>query len=218
MNNLNFKSEFIKKNAQSRIYQMNRPIIAITGGIASGKSTFCKILKDKYHFEIVDADQLVKKIYQLQHVKNKIAQLAPSSIKDGEIDFSLLRTLFFNNKQLQQDIENIIYQELPSQFMHAVNNSSQTFVIYDVPLLFEKNLHGKMDLNLLVYASPLTQKARIKQRDKSSDEVIEAIIQKQIPIVEKRKMADLIIENNSSSLQQLELMAESFYQKYFSLL
>jgi dephospho-CoA kinase len=216
MNKVNFRKEFIKKTHDKRIYHLDRPAIAITGGIATGKSTFCKILKEKYQFEIIDADQLVKQIYQLTHIKEKIKQVAPTCFHKDQIDFKILRQLFFDDKALQPTIENIIYQELPSQFLQQVNHSTQPFVMYDVPLLFEKDLQNQFDLTVLVYADQETQKARIKKRDHSSDEVINAILQKQLPIDHKRNLADVIIENNASNLKQLEADAESFYLKYFN--
>jgi dephospho-CoA kinase len=193
---MEIKKELIRLNKEQRLYNIEKPIIGLTGGIATGKSSISNYLKSKYHLEIIDADLLVKEIYQTSEAIDFVENHASEAVKNNLIDFTLLRKLVFTNNELKKNIENFIYSKLPITFKDKLKTINQSFVIYDVPLLFEKKLNFLTDINILIYASRGTQIKRIQQRDGTSQEVIEKILESQLPIEEKRKKAQFIIEND----------------------
>ena len=148
--------DFISKTPKNRLYGCHLPLIGLTGGIATGKSTVAKILKEK-GIPLIDADQLVKKIYKNPKTIKFISSICPEVVLDNEyIDFPKLREIFFEHHHLKEKIENYIYSELPNAFLEEYSKldlSHFHFIIYDIPLLFEKNLHSFFDLNILLLQS-----------------------------------------------------------------
>jgi dephospho-CoA kinase len=192
------KDKFIKLSPAERLYQLDRPVVALTGGIATGKSTVTKLFRER-GLEVIDADQLVKNIYQQEETKNFIRTHYPDVIVHNEIEFPKLRQLFFESAEVKKNVEEFIYRKLPQAFMEASSKlNSQNFYIYDVPLLFEKNLNTKVDLSLVVYASEDVQLARLIDRDGTKVEIGKKILDQQMNIEEKKIKADYLIDNSKS--------------------
>lgn len=203
------KEKYIKLNQASRLYNYERPIVAITGGIATGKSSVTKLLEAK-GFKIIDADQLVKSIYATQEAKDFIKSNYPEAWVNNEIDFKGLRTLVFQNPKIKENVESFIYQRLPRAFQEATTKvTGQDFYIYDVPLLFERKLDSKVDLTIVVYSPKEVQLERIIARDGSSAEIANKILDQQMDIEEKKKKADVVIDN-SKGLTELAAEVDKF--------
>jgi dephospho-CoA kinase len=178
-----------------RIYNTEIPVIAITGGIATGKSFVTNIIREKHH--VICADELVKKIYQEPCTHDFIRKTLPDCYQDGVILFTKLREKFFNDKKVKEQIESIIYQMLPLFFKAELPNSAK-FIFYDIPLLFEKKLESAVDKNILVYAPLELQISRLVQRDNISEQLALKIINNQMPIDDKKSKADYIIYNDKN--------------------
>jgi dephospho-CoA kinase len=201
----NLKEKFVKLEPGFRLYNYDKPIIALTGGIATGKSTVTKLLESK-GLKIIDADQLVKGIYQRQDTKELIRTVFSDAWVNEEISFPKLREMVFQNPKIKELIEGFIYARLPDAFREATSKiSGQDFYIYDVPLLFERNLDTKVDVKVVVYAPRNIQLARLIDRDGSKEELGNKILDAQMDIEEKKEKADFVI-NNSGTM--VELAAE----------
>ena len=199
---MKLKKEFISLSPDARLYHLQRPIIAITGGIATGKSTVSKILKSK-GLHILDADQLVKKIYDTQEAKDFVRLIFPEAW-DGQINFKKLRELFFKDPSIKDRVESFIYARLPEVFREASREvPDQDFYLYDIPLLFEKNLNIKVDLSIVVYAPGEIQFKRLVARDQCTEDIAKEIINQQMNIEDKKMKADLVIDHSGTS-EQLE--------------
>lgn len=205
------RPELISLAVPKRLYEMPVPVIGLTGGIATGKSTVSKILL-REGFAIIDADLLVKSVYQQDEVIQEIKTTHPKCIIDQKIDFKILREAFFNDSELQAKIEEIIYKRMPSAFKEAYkkqDSKKQDFIIYDVPLLFEKKLAPLVDLKVCVWSSPEEQVKRLMNRDGISEELSLKILTRQWDINKKRDQSDLVIMNDSN-LEQLEHNVQGF--------
>lgn len=212
MSVLELKSNYCKLDTNNRLYSLSMPIIGLTGGIATGKTTAAKILKQK-NVPVIDADALVKDIYALEATKSLISSEAPSAMRDNEIDFKELRQLFFKDERLKERLEGHIYGLLPEAFAFRLKQYPRAkFIVYDVPLLFEKGLHSKVDLSLLVYAPRETQISRLLKRDNIQLPLAESILSHQTPIDEKKKQADYVIEN-TRDIKHLEQEVNKFLRK-----
>ena len=171
MKNWQLNTHSIRLNSSGRLYQINIPIVAITGGIATGKSTFTNYLASK-GFSVLNADHLVKKIYKEPSVIKSIDKLVPGAMKNDllEMDFPLLRKRFFSDETLKQKVEEIIYNKLPDAFLDELKSlrslkKDLRVILYDIPLLFEKNLHPYFDLTVCVSVTPESQVERLIKRD-----------------------------------------------------
>jgi dephospho-CoA kinase len=195
---MKLKAKHIRLNSAERLYQYDKPIVALTGGIATGKSTVTKLLQQK-GLTIIDADQLVKAIYATKESKDFIKQNYPAAWSHDEIDFKKLRELVFSDSNVKTNVEGYIYPRLPEAFKEATTKiKNQDFYIYDVPLLFERALETKVDLTILVYAPRKVQLARLIDRDGSKEEIGNKILDQQIDIEEKKERSDLVVDNSGS--------------------
>jgi dephospho-CoA kinase len=211
---MKLKKEFVKLTPSQRLYSLGTPVVGLTGGIATGKSTVSKILMSR-GLTVIDADQLVKSIYQKPEAIEFVRKNYPQVLIENKIDFRELRKKVFSSPEVKMEIENFIYLRLPGAFSEAISrvHGSQV-IIYDVPLLFEKQLQSKFDLNVLVYAPQKIQLARLITRDGQTEEMAQAIIDQQIDIELKKTMADYIIDNSLSE-SELRLSVNGFMDKYF---
>lgn len=195
---MKLKNEYVRLEPSRRLYKLDTPVIGLTGGIASGKSTVSRMLKEK-GFSIVDADQLVKDIYTLPETMEFIENNFPEVIIDGEINFPKLRQKVFSNGPSKEKIENFIYPRLFNAFESAYKKlHNPQVLIYDVPLLFERNLEIYFDLIVLVYASRKIQTSRLMKRDGQSEEMAKNILNQQMDIEEKKLKSEFIIDNSKT--------------------
>jgi len=196
-----------KARKMNRLYDLKIPVIGITGGIASGKSTVSKILMNQGE-HVICADSIVKEIYQQDSTKNLIQRIAGKAIDDkNEINFKILRDLFFQNKQIKLELENHIHPQIERYFKDKMKSDLQR-IFYDVPLLFEKKMESKFDYIILVKVNEETQLERLTKRDNIGPELAKKIIKNQLHFTEKEKRSDFIIDNNQdqSELEQKTLL------------
>jgi len=206
------KPELIKLHANSRLHNCQIPIIGLTGGIASGKTTVAKLLADK-KFKIINADKLIKTIYAEAPTIAYVRKNWPSSISNEQIDFKILRKLFFNDSTIQKSLEDFLYKKMPEKFLAQIA-PTDPFVFYDVPLLFEKQLNQSVDFSVCVYCSKENQITRLIERDQIGTELAKSIIDKQLDLSEKALKSDFVIDNNSDR-DALTKNLESFIKNIF---
>lgn len=209
---LKLKPDMIKISSKERLYNLDIPIIGLTGGIATGKSSVSKLLI-KDNICLIDADQLIKEIYSSSETIDFIRSIYPESVLNNNIDFKKLREGFFNNPSLKSQIESFLYQRLPQAFLTKVTKDSK-FIVYDIPLLFEKNLQNKFDQVVLVYAPKELQIQRLMKRDNISKDLSSKIIEQQLDIESKKELSDFIIDN-SYDLTHLETQYQTLKKSLF---
>lgn len=211
---MKLKSQFHKTDKATRLHRTDVPVIGLTGGIASGKSTVSRLLREK-GFAVIDADKLVKDIYATQEALDFIRTNHPEAIQNDQIIFPVLREKVFKNASVKTQIEDFIYQRLPQAFMDALKKLSHPeFVIYDVPLLFEKKMASLFDVNVLVYAPRKVQKARLITRDGHEEALADKILDQQMDIEEKKIKAQFVIDNSRTETELAEGIKE-FLRQYF---
>ena len=177
-------------------------IIGITGGIASGKSTVTEFLRQQ-GYQVIDADQVV---HELQEPGGRLYQALLSTFgtailqEDGRLDRPKLGAMIFGNpdvlarsSQLQNEI---IREELASRRDLLAETEAVFFM--DLPLLFELEYDNWFDQIWLVDVTEETQLSRLMARNTLSQEEAEKRIAAQLSLQEKRKRADVLIDNNAS--------------------
>ena len=102
----------------------------------------------------------------------------------------------------RNQIEQIIYQRLPEEFLNEFKSlGNPSFIIYDIPLLFEKKLSHLFDLKILVYSPVKLQIERVQKRDNIDTDLAKKIISQQLPIDQKKALSDIVIENDGTKIE-----------------
>ena len=198
------KAELIKLTKSQRLYQVSHPVIGLTGGIATGKTTVAKLFEES-GIPVISADFLVKEVYKMPEALEFILMHWPETVKNNSIQFELLRKIAFSNDKNRELIESFIYSKMKLAFDKTYSLlKSPTLLVYDVPLLFEKNLNPKVDLSICVYTSREVQTERLLKRDSIDIALAEKILNSQWDIEDKKKAADFVIDN-SGDLEKLKI-------------
>lgn len=183
----------------------NKKIIAITGGIATGKSTVSKILKEK-SYEVIDADKIAKALMKKNEVsyKKTLEFFGKSILKsDGEIDRKVLGRKVFGNPQLLSKLNDLTHGDIFEEMNSRIKNSREKIIFLDIPLFFEAEesimkKFIKIDEIWIVYSDRNTQIERIIDRDNFTKDEATKRVDSQISIELKKEWADRIIYNLDS--------------------
>ncbi len=198
---MKLKDQYIKLTTASRLYNCNIPMIGLTGGIATGKSAVSQIL-ETFNIPVICADKIIKKIYEKKDSFIFLQTHFPAIINNEKIDFKKLREDVFSNPAHLEMVENFLHPQI-EEFFKAQLKPPYNFVVYDVPLLFEKNLASLFDITITVYASKETQINRLVERDKISLELANKIINVQMDIEKKKLLSTFIIFNDKNDKVEL---------------
>lgn len=174
-------------------------IIGITGGIASGKSTVSSYLRELGQI-VIDADEVV---HDLQKKGGALYQVLVGWLgieilqADGELDRKKLAALLFgSNERLAKsaDLQNpIIRKELEKRRDRALQDNELVFL--DIPLLYEQGYEDWCNQVWLIYVDRETQIQRLMARNQLTKEEAQLRISRQMPLEEKRNLADLVLKN-----------------------
>ncbi|WP_295420456.1 dephospho-CoA kinase [Sulfurovum sp.] len=177
--------------------------IALTGGIATGKSTVTKIFS-LCGFHFIDADEVAHTVLDEQH--RAIAEMFGEELimHNKKVDRKALGSIIFGDPQKRLALESLlhplIYEEIRQQALEQ-NKKKIPFII-DIPLFFEGGRYG-IEKSIVVYAPKEEQLKRLMQRDRYNEEDALKRIESQMDIEEKRRRATYVIDN-SGDLQQLQ--------------
>lgn len=191
-------------------------IIGLTGSIATGKSQVSNYLKDK-GIKVVDADLIARDVANYKSVKNKIKKVFGDDLYiNEELDRKKLAEIIFANEIHRQKLNDIMHPEIYKEINKKIRGK-EDLVFVDIPLLFEnEDVNKKYGLDFdeiwLIYVDRETQIKRLMDRDDISREYAEEKINSQIPVEEKRKKADVIIDN-SGTLEETFAQVEEKLKK-----
>uniref|UniRef100_A0A7U3YDN6 Dephospho-CoA kinase n=1 Tax=Geobacillus sp. (strain Y4.1MC1) TaxID=581103 RepID=A0A7U3YDN6_GEOS0 len=177
--------------------------IGLTGGIASGKSTVTKMIRE-LGIPVIDADQIARDVVKMgEEAYNQIIQAFGQKIlqEDGEIDRAKLGAIVFHNEQERKKLNAIVHPAVRRRMLaekEAYVQKGAKTVVLDIPLLFESELTHLVDKTIVVYVDDDVQLERLMKRNGFSKEEALARIQAQMPLREKVKKADAVIDNNGT--------------------
>lgn len=187
--------------------------IGLTGGIGSGKSTVSSILRSN-NFKIIDADLISRHIYDiypklLETIKNEFGEQFID--ESGKLLRKKLGDYIFKYPKRRKTLESIVIPLIKEEILkqlHEYDRIGEKICIVDAPTLIENNLHEAMDINVLVWTDRATQLARLIKRDNINEEQAVNRINSQMPLDEKKKLVDFIIDNSSSIEDTKEQVAK----------
>ena len=186
-------------------------VLGITGGIATGKTAVSNILQEM-GFDIIDMDIISRKVIELPEViKMLTKEFGTDILTNGSIDRKKLRNAVFDSSEKVKKLNSIMHPaiiKISKEKIEHFKSMKKKLIVVVIPLLFEVNLEYLVDKILLVAASREKQTERIIKRDNTNKTDAENIINSQMPLDEKRKKSDFIIENNGSLSELREKVLE----------
>ena len=183
---------------------MSTMIVGLTGGIGSGKSAAAELFAEQ-GIELVDTDLLAREVVEAgSPALNAIAEHFGDDLLDSSdnLDRSRLRALVFGDLEQKVWLEALLHPLIRALMTSRLDACKGPYCLLVSPLLLETNQAEAVDRVLVIDVSKDTQIARTLQRDGSSLETIEAIIEAQIARPDRLAHADDII-NNESDLASL---------------
>ncbi len=178
-------------------------IIGLTGGIGSGKSTASAYLAQK-GCVIIDADKISRRLTEKGSPYLKILKETFGKdffLDDGELDRKKLGRFIFTRPEEKEKLEKIVTSAVIKITLDRVEKLKEEdfkgIVILDAPLLFECDMQKYTDESWLVAAKPEAVIERVKTRDGLNEADIKNRMANQMPIGEKKNLADRIIDNSA---------------------
>ena len=198
---------------------MKHPIkIAITGKIASGKSTVSEIIKN-LGFLVFESDKEVNKLFRDQSIINKIKELFLSKIKnlikeDGSVNKMLLGDYVFLKKDELKNLEDLIHPLLNEEKKKFIElNKKEKVLFFDIPLLFEKKLFSDYNFIIYLYVKKKIQEERVLKRKRMNKDKFEKILEAQNYSLEDYNKFISIMIDTSKDLDHIKKNLISFINK-----
>ena len=153
---------------------------------------------------IIDADELSREVVGPgQDAWKEIVETFGAEIlqEDKTLDRRKLRKIVFDNPAVRKQLEAMIHPRVRARAEERIREltaAGRSIIVYEVPLLFEGQLHQWLRPVILVACDVSTQKKRLQERDHLTDTEAQRHIDAQMSLAEKRQLADFVIENNGS--------------------
>lgn len=193
-------------------------VLALTGGIATGKSTAVRLFQE-FVPDIVafDCDSSVKHLLKKTEVLSELKALFGEHITDpqtGTLIREKLRAEVFGNPEKRKQLEGILHPRVREECLalkeKAAKEGARCFLA-DVPLLFENGFDFGQNQSIAVSTTRETQITRLRERDGWDEELIASVLDAQLPLEEKAKLADIVFWNEGHP-EALEAQVQRFCQ------
>ena len=192
----------------------------MTGGIGSGKSEALKIFKS-LSIKVIDLDNISKEITETSHQAIQEIKLVFGDAifdKDNQLDRKKLKEIIFSDKNKKINLEKILHPKIYEEVKKRLNAlSHESYVVIDIPLLFETNQYTSLiSRSLVIDCKENDQIERVKKRDGIDISVIQSIIDQQINRSSRIEKADDVVINDGS-IEKLAESIKSLHKKYLNL-
>jgi dephospho-CoA kinase len=177
-------------------------LVGLTGGIATGKSTVSEILR-QLGCEIIDADRLARDVVEPEQPawKQIVAEFGGGVVTaERALDRKKLGAIVFADPERRKRLEAITHPAIRARFQARLDElAAQGFagiVVFDAPVMIESGNYKNMDRLVVVVTDDATQAARLQERDGTDEAQGRRKIASQMPLAEKAKLADYVIDNS----------------------
>lgn len=172
--------------------------IILTGGIATGKSSVAKILRE-CGYEVLDSDAIAHRALEIKR-NEIIGQFGEGILDSGQISRVLLGKIVFHSKEAREALESIVHPYIFTEIDRKAREFERLHRPYflDIPLYFETNQRYLAKSIWCVACNEETQLMRLMARNSLTKEEAMARIKAQMPLSQKIQRSDVVIENNST--------------------
>src|SRR6266404_6650761 len=197
------------------------PAIGITGGISTGKSTFCECLREIISTaDFFNADEAAHTLVELPDVKQEIRIEFGGGVfsRDGDLNREKLRAIVFRDSTKRRALERILHPRIRRQWRAEAkrHRNSPNFFFADIPLLYETGGETLCNRVVVVACSYKVQLARLTERMSIKDTEAEQMIRSQMPLEEKIARADHLVWNDGTRaglMEQARFLAALWQQQ-----
>lgn len=184
-------------------------VIGLTGGIASGKSTVTKLLR-QYGLDVLDADAIA---WELAQPNNKLWQSYADRygervlLPDQQLNRQAVADIVFSQPEEKAWMDGMAHPIIKAEIQNQLNHLSEAgkkAAVIDVPLLYEAGWDKLVDEVWLVYVDSEVQLQRLMARNGYDVQEAERRIKAQMPLAEKRRKAQVVIDNNGTGQELAE--------------
>ena len=192
-------------------------VLGLTGGIGSGKSLVDAMFRD-LGAEVIDADALAREVVEPgQPALLEIAESFGPDIllPDGRLDRPRLGAIIFADPSARARLNAITHPRIRARMMDevAARAGRSGLLIVDIPLLYENDRTADVEKIIVVWVDEPTQLRRLIERDRLTPEQARQRVDAQMPLDEKRRRADHVIDN-SGSPESTRRQVETIYRIY----
>jgi dephospho-CoA kinase len=195
-------------------------LVGLTGGIATGKSTVSDLLR-RLGCEIIDADLLAREVVEPGQpaLRQIAAEFGPDVVTaGGALDRKRLGAIVFADPERRRRLEAITHPAIRERFQARLDELAEKgfvgIVVFDAPVMIESGNYKNMERMVVVVTDDATQLARLRGRDGTDDTENGRKIASQMPLAEKAKLADYVIDNSGGR----EATAEQVRRVYAALM
>lgn len=179
------------------------PVLGVTGGIATGKSSFTGLLLRHFSAELFDADQCAHDLLANDDaIREAVVEAFGAAVcdTDGKPDRAKLRSLVFHNETNRRRLEHILHPAIRDRWTGRAGRIAREggWFVVDIPLLFETHAEARFDRIVVVACSPATQRRRLAEKRGLNDGLAEKIITSQLDLATKINQAHHVIWNDST--------------------
>jgi len=207
----------MKKRSINKNINIQRPrLIGLTGGICCGKTTVAEMFKS-LGAKIIDADRIARELTKphmpaWQEIVREFGE--EILLPDGNLDRGKISREVFGRKEKLQVLNKIMHPKIQDRIKREHeeirNEAPEVLVILDAPLLIEVGDRDIVEKLIVVSVDEKTQVERIIKRDNSSETDALLKIKSQMPVSEKIKFADYVIDNSGSRDEIFEAVKKIF--------
>jgi len=192
--------------------------IGLTGGVACGKSTVCKIFS-QLGIAVIDADEIAHELVEVGKpcyldIINTFG--TAFLLKNQQIDRAKLRQLIFSNRVAKLQLETILHPSIRRELIERSHKVKSAYCILAVPLLIETNMDTAVDRILIIDITEKNQLDRLCKRDHIAPTLANNMIHQQSSRSQRLAMADDIITNNNG-VQKLENSIKLLHETYLKI-
>ena len=191
-------------------------LVGLTGGIATGKSMVSALLR-QLGCEIIDADLLAREVVEPGRPAwtTIVAEFGQDVVTgDGALDRKRLGAIVFANPERRRRLEAITHPAIRERFQARLDELAEKgftgIVIFDAAVMIESGNYKNMDRLVVVVTDEPTQMARLRGRDGTDDAEGRRKIASQMPLAEKAKLADYVIDNSGDRQATAEQVRRVF--------
>lgn len=178
-------------------------VVGLTGGVGSGKSTVAGLFREM-GAKVIDADSIAREVVEIgEPTLTAIRESFGDEVfeADGALDRRAMAARVFGDDEARARLNAIVHPAVAqrtAELLQEARESGESWVVYDVPLLYENGLEEMFDTIVVVTADEELRRARLRDREGWTEEDIQARMEAQMDLGEKVRRANHVIDNGGT--------------------